>query len=39
VRAHCGRPPEEMIASIFKELDAFNTTAFDDQTVFAMQVK
>jgi len=39
VRAHCHQPPEELIASIFKELDAFNTTAFDDQTVFAMKVK
>ena len=39
VRAHCGKPPEELIASIFRELDAFNTTAFDDQTVFAMKVK
>jgi sigma-B regulation protein RsbU (phosphoserine phosphatase) len=38
VRAHCHQPPEEMIASIFKELDAFNTTAFDDQTVFVMKV-
>jgi sigma-B regulation protein RsbU (phosphoserine phosphatase) len=39
VRAHCNHSPEEIIASIFKELDAFNTTAFDDQTVFAMKVK
>jgi sigma-B regulation protein RsbU (phosphoserine phosphatase) len=38
VRAHGHQPPEELIASIFKELDAFNTTAFDDQTVFAMKV-
>jgi sigma-B regulation protein RsbU (phosphoserine phosphatase) len=39
VRTHCGQPAEEMIASIFGELDAFNTTAFDDQTVFVMKVK
>jgi sigma-B regulation protein RsbU (phosphoserine phosphatase) len=39
VRTRCNQPPAELIASIFRELDAFNTTAFDDQTVFAMKVK
>ena len=29
----------EMVATIFAELDKFNTTAFDDQTVFVMKVK
>jgi hypothetical protein len=28
-----------MVAAIFEELDKFSTTAFDDQTVFAMKVK
>jgi hypothetical protein len=32
-------PAGELIASIFAELDRFNTTAFDDQTVFAMRVQ
>ena len=39
VRAGCGLPAAELIASIFAELDRFNTTAFDDQTVFVMKVK
>jgi len=39
VRAGCGLPAAELIASIFAELDRFNTTAFDDQTVFVMRVQ
>jgi serine/threonine protein phosphatase PrpC len=39
VRAHCRKPAGEMIAAIFDDLDKFSTTAFDDQTVFAMKVK
>jgi sigma-B regulation protein RsbU (phosphoserine phosphatase) len=39
VRAGCHLPPAELAASIFAELDKFNTTPFDDQTVFVMKVK
>jgi len=39
VRAGCRLPAADLIASIFAELDRFNTTAFDDQTVFAMRVQ
>lgn len=39
VRAGCRLPAAKLIASIFAELDKFNTTAFDDQTVFVMKVK
>jgi len=39
VRTHCHNPPADLIASLFQELDKFSTTAFDDQTVFVMQVK
>jgi sigma-B regulation protein RsbU (phosphoserine phosphatase) len=39
VRAHCHQPPADLIAAIFKDLDKFNTTLFDDQTVLAMKVK
>jgi serine phosphatase RsbU (regulator of sigma subunit) len=39
VRAGCRLPAAGLIASIFAELDRFNTTAFDDQTVFAMGVQ
>lgn len=39
VRGSCERAPDEMIAAIFKELDKFSTTAFDDQTLFVMKVK
>jgi hypothetical protein len=38
VRAACGETPAGMIAAIFGALDAFSTTAFDDQTVLAMRV-
>ena len=39
VRRGCGVPAAELIATIFAELDKFNTKAFDDQTVFVMKVK
>jgi sigma-B regulation protein RsbU (phosphoserine phosphatase) len=38
VRAGCRLKPGELIASIFAEMDRFNTTAFDDQTIFAIKV-
>jgi sigma-B regulation protein RsbU (phosphoserine phosphatase) len=39
VRAGCRQSAAELIASVFAELDQFNPTAFDDQTVFVMKVK
>jgi sigma-B regulation protein RsbU (phosphoserine phosphatase) len=38
VRTHCGVPPGDLISAIFKELDQWSTTAFDDQTLFVMKV-
>jgi sigma-B regulation protein RsbU (phosphoserine phosphatase) len=39
VRSHCGQSAAKLTGSIFNDLDKFSTTAFDDQTVFVMQVK
>ncbi len=39
VRANFEKPAGQIVAGIFKELDSFNTTAFDDQTVFVLKVK
>jgi phosphoserine phosphatase RsbU/P len=39
VRTHCHKSPAELSAALFKDLDRFSTTAFDDQTVFIMKVK
>ena len=39
VRASCHRSADHLIAAIFKELDKFSTTPFDDQTLFVMKVK
>jgi sigma-B regulation protein RsbU (phosphoserine phosphatase) len=39
VRSHCGASAAGMIGAIFQDLDKFNRTAFDDQTLFAIQVK
>ena len=39
VRGHCNRTPDELIVAIFKEMDQFSTTPFDDQTLFVMRVK
>jgi phosphoserine phosphatase RsbU/P len=38
VRAHCVNPAQDLLDSIFKDLDRFNPTAFDDQTVLVMKV-
>ena len=39
VRSHCHGQVSSLIGTIFKELDKFSTTAFDDQTVFVMKVQ
>jgi sigma-B regulation protein RsbU (phosphoserine phosphatase) len=39
LRANCHRSPADLIAALFKELDKFSTTPYDDQTVFALRVK
>jgi sigma-B regulation protein RsbU (phosphoserine phosphatase) len=39
VRSGCGLTAADMVAAIFAELDKFNATAFDDQTVFVMKMK
>jgi sigma-B regulation protein RsbU (phosphoserine phosphatase) len=39
VRANCQKPPAALIQAIFEALDQFSTTAFDDQTLFAMKVR
>jgi sigma-B regulation protein RsbU (phosphoserine phosphatase) len=38
VRANCHKKADGLIAAIFKDLDKWCTTAFDDQTVFVMNV-
>lgn len=39
LRAHCGKTAGELIGAVFQDLDKFNTSAFDDQTLFAIHVK
>jgi hypothetical protein len=39
VRANSGKSAVDLIGAIFKDLDRFSTTAFDDQTIFAIKVK
>ena len=39
VRANAKKPAAELIAAMFKDLDKYSTKAFDDQTLFAIQVK
>jgi hypothetical protein len=39
VRRHCQESAAGLIAAIFNDLDKFNTTLFDDQTVMVMKVK
>jgi phosphoserine phosphatase RsbU/P len=39
VRGACAQPADEIVNAIFKDLDKFNTTAFDDQTVLVVKVK
>jgi len=38
VRAHCAQTSEDLVNAIFREMDRFSTTAFDDQTVFVLKV-
>jgi len=38
VRSNCGQPANDLVAAIFRDLDKFSTTPFDDQTVFAIKV-
>jgi serine phosphatase RsbU (regulator of sigma subunit) len=38
VRTNSNQKADHLIAAIFKDLDKFSTTAFDDQTLFVMQV-
>jgi phosphoserine phosphatase RsbU/P len=38
VRTHCGLPPDDLIGTIFAELDRFNPVAFDDQSIMVMRV-
>jgi sigma-B regulation protein RsbU (phosphoserine phosphatase) len=38
VRTNSSKKAGHLIAAIFKDLDRFSTTAFDDQTVFVMKV-
>ena len=39
VRSHCGRASAEIVSEIFKDVDRFAKTAFDDQTVLVMKVQ
>jgi sigma-B regulation protein RsbU (phosphoserine phosphatase) len=39
LRHQSDKPAAELIAAIFQDLDRFHTTAFDDQTLFAIQVR
>lgn len=39
VRRCCRQSPCEIIQEVFKDLDAFNTDRFDDQTLIVMRVK
>jgi sigma-B regulation protein RsbU (phosphoserine phosphatase) len=39
VREHWQAPARELIGAIFRDLDEFSTTPFDDQTVLVMKVK
>jgi len=38
VRSNSHRPASDVIAEIFKDVDRFAKTAFDDQTVFVMKI-
>lgn len=38
LRSHSDRPAGDVVTAVFRELDKFSTTAFDDQTVFALKV-
>ena len=39
VRSHCSQSAADLNATIFRELDKFCTTPYDDQTVFVLHVK
>jgi sigma-B regulation protein RsbU (phosphoserine phosphatase) len=39
VRRMCEQPAEAMVAEILADLDRFNTTPFDDQTLLVLKVK
>ena len=39
VRSHWQAPVNDLVAAIFRDLDQFSTTPFDDQTVLVMRVK
>jgi serine phosphatase RsbU (regulator of sigma subunit) len=39
VRGHWQASASELIRAIFRDLDQFSTTPFDDQTVLVMKVK
>ncbi len=39
LRTQCDKSAVELISAIFQDLDRYNTTAFDDQTLFAMHVR
>ncbi len=38
LRAHCAGSAADMVAAIFQDQDKFSSTAFDDQTVFAIKI-
>ena len=39
VRKRCGQEPDEVVQAVYADLDKFNTTLFDDQTLIVMKVK
>ena len=39
VRGNCARPAEEIVRSVFEDMDKFAVKAFDDQTVLVLKVK
>jgi sigma-B regulation protein RsbU (phosphoserine phosphatase) len=39
LRAHCAGSAADMVNAIFHDQDKFSTTAFDDQTIFAIKVR
>jgi sigma-B regulation protein RsbU (phosphoserine phosphatase) len=39
VRKRCRQSPDELVKAIYEDLDNFNTTLFDDQTLIVMKVK
>jgi sigma-B regulation protein RsbU (phosphoserine phosphatase) len=39
IRRRCWQEPEDVVKAVFADLDKFNTTLFDDQTLIVMKVK